>query len=141
YITVARSFFASLPGELIESARIDGASEFRIFGQLVLPLSKPVIAVLGLYYSVSFWNSYFPALLYLGKKELQPLSLYVRSVVIQNSLTGLAGEGMEVTAAQMLSALQLKYAVVLVAVLPMLVIYPFLSKNLEKGLMIGAVKA
>ena len=141
YITVARSFFSSLPGELIESARIDGASEFRIFGQLVLPLSKPVMAVLALYYAVSHWNGYFSALLYLGKKELQPLALYVRSVVIQNSLGSLAGEAVESTAAQLLSSLQIKYAVVLVAVLPMLLIYPFLSKNLEKGLMIGAVKA
>ena len=144
YITVARNFFSSLPGEIIESARIDGASEYRIFGQLVLPLSKPIIAVLALYYSVSFWNAYFGAMLYLGKKELQPLALYVRSVVIQNNLNSLMGEGnesMEITAAQILSSLQIEYAVVLVAVVPMLLFYPFLSKNLEKGLMVGAVKA
>lgn len=144
YVTVARSFFSSLPGEIIESARIDGASEYRIFGQLVMPLSKPIVAVLALYYSVAFWNSYFPAMLYLGKKELQPLALYVRSVVIQNSVNSLMGsaEGaLEITAEELLSSLQIKYAVILVAVLPMLCIYPFLSKNLEKGLMIGAVKA
>lgn len=144
YITVTRNFFASLPGEIIESARIDGASEYRIFGQLVLPLSKPIIAVLALYKSVGFWNAYFGAMLYLGKKELQPLALYVRSVVIQNNVNALLGEGgeaVELTAAQILSSLQIEYAVVLVAVVPMLCFYPFLSKNLEKGLMVGAVKS
>lgn len=140
YVTVARSFFSSLPGEIIESARIDGASEYRIFGQLVIPLSKPIVAVLALYYSVFFWNSYFPAMLYLGKKELQPLALYVRSVVIQNNLTGIDMGSVELSAEQILASIQIKYAVILVAVLPMLCIYPFLSKNLEKGLMIGAVK-
>ena len=143
YIMVARNFFSSLPGEVIESARIDGASEYRIFGQLVLPLSKPVMAVLAMYYAVSHWNGYFSAMLYLaGKKELQPLALYVRQVVIQNTLgTGGEESAADTTLEQLLSALQIKYAVVVVAVVPMLLIYPLLSKNLEKGLMIGAVKA
>lgn len=140
YITVARSFFQSLPSDIIESARIDGASEYRIFGQLVLPLSKPIIGVLGLYYAVGHWNAYFSAMLYLGKKELQPLAMYVRSVVIQNNIGSVAEDVIEVTAAQLLSSLQIKYAVVVVSILPMLLIYPLLSKNLEKGLMIGAVK-
>ncbi len=140
YITVARSFFQSLPGEIIESARIDGASEYRIFAQLVMPLSKPIVAVLGLYYAVSYWNGYFSALLYLGKKELQPLAMYVRSVVIQNSIGSVAEDAVEATASALLSSLQIKYAVVVISVLPMLIIYPFFSKNLEKGLMIGAVK-
>jgi len=140
YITVARSFFQSLPSEIIESARIDGASEYQIFGRLVLPLSKPIIGVLGLYYAVSHWNAYFSAMLYLGKKELQPLAMYVRSVVIQNNIGSVAEDVIEVTAADLLSSLQIKYAVVVVAILPMLLIYPFFSKNLEKGLMVGAVK-
>lgn len=140
YITVARSFFESLPSEIIESARIDGASEYQIFGKLVLPLSKPIIGVLGLYYAVSHWNAYFSAMLYLGKKELQPLAMYVRSVVIQNNIGSVAEDVIEATAADLLSSLQIKYAVVVVAILPMLLIYPFFSKNLEKGLMVGAVK-
>jgi len=140
YITVARSFFESLPSEIIESARIDGASEYQIFGRLVLPLSKPIIGVLGLYYAVSHWNAYFSAMLYLGKKELQPLAMYVRSVVIQNNIGSVADDVIEATAADLLSSLQIKYAVVVVAILPMLLIYPFFSKNLEKGLMVGAVK-
>lgn len=143
YIIVARTYFESLPEEIVESARIDGASEFRIFGQLILPLSKPILGVLSLYYAVGYWNSYFSAMIYLSKKELQPLALYIKSVVIQNSLEGLAGATTAVSmkASAMLSALQLKYAVIVVSVVPMLLIYPLISGNLEKGLMVGAVKA
>ena len=143
YIIVARTYFQSLPEEIVESARLDGASEFRIFGQLVLPLSKPIVGVLALYYAVGYWNSYFSAMIYLSKKELQPLALYIKSVVIQNSLEGLAGtpSGGNIIVENLLSALQLKYAVIVVSVLPMLLIYPLISGNLEKGLMVGAVKS
>lgn len=143
YIIVARTYFQSLPEEIIESARLDGASEFRIFGQLVVPLSKPIVGVLALYYAVGYWNSYFSAMIYLSKKELQPLALYIKSVVIQNSLEGLAGtpSGGNIIVENLLSALQLKYAVIVVSVLPMLLIYPLISGNLEKGLMVGAVKS
>lgn len=140
YVVVATSFFESLPAEIVESARIDGASEYRIFGQLMLPLSKPVLAVLALYYAVGYWNSYFPGMLYLSDKKLQPLAVYVRSVVIQNSMGNMAATAGQVDVATLLSSIQIKYAVLVVTVLPMLLIYPFLSKNLEKGLMIGAIK-
>lgn len=143
YIIVARTYFQSLPEEIVESARIDGASEFRIFGQLVMPLSKPIIGVLSLYYAVGYWNSYFSAMIYLSKKELQPLALYIKSVVIQNSLDSIAGTvtGGSISAETLLSSLQLKYAVIVVSVIPMLMIYPLISGNLEKGLMVGAVKS
>lgn len=143
YIIVARTYFQSLPEEIVESARIDGASEFRIFGQLVLPLSKPIIGVLALYYAVGYWNSYFSAMIYLSDKELQPLALYIKSVVIQNSLESIAGTptGGGIIVENLLSSLQLKYAVIVVSVLPMLLIYPLISGNLEKGLMVGAVKS
>ncbi len=140
YVMISRSFFESLPDEIIESARIDGASEYRIFGQFVLPLSKPILAVLTLYMGVGHWNAYFNSMLYLSDRTKQPLALYIRSVVIQNTLSSALGNTEALTAAEILSALQLKYAVIIVSVLPMLVIYPFISKNLEKGLMIGAVK-
>ena len=140
YVTIARSFFESLPDEIIESARLDGASEYRIFGQLVLPLSKPILAVLTLYMAVGHWNAYFNSMLYISDKTKQPLSLYIRSVIIQNSLSGLVNNTEALTAGEILAALQLKYAVIIVSVLPMLLIYPFISKNLEKGLMIDAVK-
>lgn len=140
YILVAKSFFESLPKEIAESARIDGASEYRIFAQLYVPLSKPVLAVLALYYAVSYWNGYFTAMLYLGKKELQPLSLYVRSLVIQGNLNNLGSEAVKLDSKALLSTMQIKYAVIVVSVIPMLLIYPFLSKNLEKGILIGSVK-
>ena len=140
FVIVARSFFESIPDEIIECARIDGASEYRIFVQMMIPLSKPVLAVLALYFAVGFWNDYFNAMLYLGKKELQPLAMYVRSVVIQSSLATLEDTAVEISTSDVLSKLQIKYAVIVVSVLPMLLIYPFISKNLEKGLMIGAVK-
>lgn len=140
YITIARSFFESLPSELIECARIDGASETRIFYQIVFPLSKPILAVVALYQAVGHWNGYFNAMLYLSEKKLQPLSLYIRRLIIQNSVAAMQEEAEAISASQLLSMLQLKYAVIVVSVLPMLIIYPFISKNLEKGLMIGAVK-
>ena len=77
YMVVAKQFFESLPGEIVESARIDGASEWRIFLQLIIPVSKPILAVLALYYAVGHWNSYFSAMLYLSKKELQPLAIHI----------------------------------------------------------------
>ena len=140
HIIVARSFFMSLPDEIVESARLDGASEYRIFGQLMMPLSKPIIAVLALYNAVGHWNAYFNAMLYISDKKLQPLSLYIRTVVIQNNLSSLMGSAEALSAEEILAALQLKYGVIVISVLPMLIIYPFISKYLEKGLMIGAVK-
>ena len=140
YILVAKSFFEELPADIGESARIDGASEYRIFAQFYVPLSKPVLAVLALYYAVSHWNGYFQAMLYLGRKELQPLAMYVRSVVIQSSMSAVGESAVDIDADMLLSTLQVKYAVIVVSVVPMLLIYPFLAKNLEKGLLIGAVK-
>ncbi len=143
YLIITRTYFQSIPNEIIESARMDGASEFSIFFRFILPLSKPILGVLTLYFAVGYWNSYFSSMIYLADKELQPLALYIKSVVIQNSLEGLAGTATTagVSASQILSTLQIKYAVIVVAVLPMMLIYPLISKNLEKGLMIGAVKS
>ena len=140
YIMVARSFFASIPDEIVESARIDGASEFRTFLQIMMPVSKPILAVLALYFAVAHWNSYFSAMLYISDKNLQPLALYIRSVVLQNSMANFADTSARITAAQILSNLQIKYAVIVISVLPMMCVYPFISGNLEKGIMIGSIK-
>jgi len=140
-IMITKNFFSSLPEELMESAQLDGASTFRTFLQIVMPLSKPILAVLALYSAVNHWNSYFNHMLYLtGRKDLHPLSLYVRRVVMQNEINALMDSAEALTAAEIMSSTQIKYAVIVVSVLPMLVIYPFISKYLEKGLMIGAVK-
>lgn len=141
YILVTKSFFQSLPNEIVESARIDGAGEFRIFAQLILPLSKPILAVMALYYAIGQWNSYFKEMLYLGKKELWPLAIHIQQVVVRSSASSNAGQALsQLSAEQLLSSIQIKYAVIVVAIVPMMLLYPLISKNLEKGLMIGAVK-
>ena len=123
-VIVARTYFESLPEEIIESARLDGASDFRIFAQLVMPLSKPILGVLALYYSVGYWNSYFNSMIYLSKKELQPLALYIKAVVVSSSLESIAGSAtaIDMKASALLSTLQIKYAVIVISVLPMLLI-------------------
>lgn len=140
YVVVATSFFQSLPNEIVESARIDGASEYRIFGQFIIPLSKPGLAVLALYYSVGYWNAYMPALLYLSDEKLQPLSMYIKRVVLSSSMGSMGATVGQIDVETLLAAGQVKYAALVVTVLPMMLIYPFLSRYLEKGLMIGAIK-
>ena len=139
YISVARNFFATLPEEMLESARVGGASEYRVFLQFVIPLSAPILAVLALYFGIGQWNGYFSALLYLGEKNLQPLALYVRRVVIQNSLE-VDNALSDLSYEQVMSVLQIKYAVIVVAVLPILLLYPLLSKYLQKGMLVGSLK-
>lgn len=139
YIIIARTFFRSTIHEsLHESAIIDGAGEFRILMQIVIPLSKPIIAVLALFYAVTHWNSYFAALIFLPSKELQPLQLYLVRVLIQASeeLLGNMDTGLSRTS----YAMQLKYATIIVAVLPIVCVYPFLQRYFVKGVMIGALK-
>lgn len=140
-IFLARNFIMSLPDELLDSAKIDGACEFRIFGSIIAPLCKPILSVLTVYFGVGYWNSYFPALLYQGDRSLHPLGMYVRQVVIQNSInTTMETMGQELTASDILSSLQLKYTVIVVAVVPLLLLYPIFGKYMKKGMMIGALK-
>lgn len=136
YIMVTRTSISSIPEDLIDSARIDGASELQIFGRIVVPLSKAIMAVLAVYFGVEKWNGFMPAMLYLPDKELQPLALYVRRVVIQNAYTF----GDDATVEQILSAMQLKYTVIVVAVVPLLLLYPIFGKYMKKGLMVGSLK-
>lgn len=139
-LIICRTFFQTLPEDLFECARIEGAGEWRIVWKIVAPLSKPIIAVLVLFYAVDHWNSFFPALLYLPNADLQPISLYLRRVLIQASPeavqqfeTGEAGEGI-------MTMVQIKFALMIVAVLPILLLYPFLQKYFVKGALIGALK-
>lgn len=139
-LIICRTFFQTLPEELFESARIEGAGEWRIVWKIVLPLSKPIIAVMVLFYGIAHWNSFFSALLYLPKADLQPIQLYLRRVLIQASPeaveqfeTGEGGMGI-------MSMVQIKFAVMIVAVLPIILLYPFLQKYFVKGVLIGALK-
>lgn len=143
---VARQYFSStIPEDLYDAAYIDGASEFKVFTQIALPLAKPIIAVLVLYYAVGHWNSYYNALLYIHDKALHPLQLVLRSILINNSMTLDLSATMDAEAvAYMLHrqdvAEAMKYAIVIIASAPLLALYPFLQKYFTKGIMIGSVK-
>ncbi len=134
-------FRTTIPSELIEAARIDGASDFRIFASVVLPLARPIIAVLALFYAVNtHWNTYFMALIYLKDQELFPLQLVLREILIQNSIdASMLTDVEDLVAREGLRDL-LKYSLIVVASVPVMALYPFVQKHFVKGMTIGAVK-
>lgn len=138
---IMRTFFtSSLPGEMLEAAEIDGASHFGTLFRIVLPLSGPILAVIGLYYGVAHWNSYFSALLYISQEAKQPLQLFLRKVLVMNSAQALMEMGSDEMARQAMRAEVIKYAVIVLASIPMLVIYPFVQRFFVKGVMVGSIK-
>lgn len=139
-LIIARTFYKmTIPDELLESAKIDGCSNTKYFLNIIIPLSPTLIAVLILFYGVNNWNAYFDALLYLSDKNLYPLQLVLRGILLQNE--SLVQMSMDEDPARLQRiADQIKYGVILVASLPMLILYPFLQKYFVKGLMIGSVK-
>lgn len=147
-LIVARTFFSnSVPWELHEAAFLDGASDFGIFTKVVLPLSSPIIVVLALYYGVGHWNAYFNALIYIQDRELYPLQVFLSEILTKGQFAASAMQegGLTVSEMQELTkaaetANMIKYAIIVVASVPMLVIYPFLQKYFAKGVMIGSVK-
>lgn len=139
YIIIARTFFSGISDSLYDSARIDGAGEMKILWKVYMPLSKPVISVLILYYAIQQWNSYFNAMIYLpGRRDLQPLQIYLMKVLINNE-SAVDGGAMG-SAAQSMISTQLKYVVIVVALIPILCVYPFLQKYFTTGMTLGAVK-
>ncbi len=134
-LVVLRSFFMGLPAELLDSAKVDGAGDFRILMRIVLPLSKAPIAVITLFYAVSSWNAYFNALLYLQDSTKNPLPMVLRSFVIGGQSLHEAAAG-EIPAPQ--QAVQM--AVLVVALVPILCVYPFLQRYFTKGMLTGAIK-
>jgi putative aldouronate transport system permease protein len=140
-IIIMRTFFQqSIPPELQEAAMIDGCSNMQILLRIVLPLSMPVIAVMILFYAVGHWNAFFNALIYLKDKNKFPLQLVLREILIQSQTRDMVESTSESLLKQQLSVEGIKYAVLIVANLPMLVLYPFLQKYFVKGIMIGAIK-
>lgn len=140
---ITRTFFQnSIPLELNEAAVVDGCSEFRFFFSIVLPLSKAVLAVITLYYAVGHWNSYFPAMIYLNNRDLWPLQLYLRELLIQNQFSAEMLNSLSQEEALKLQGMSdlLKYAFIVVATVPILFIYPFIQKYFTKGVMIGSLK-
>lgn len=145
---VARTFFASsIPGELTEAAKIDGCSDFGIFGKIVMPISKAIVAVMVLYYGVGHWNAYFSAMIYLDDRKKYPLQMFLREILLQSKSLNMEIDYTTMTREEILriqeaakSANLVKYCVIIVATLPMMIIYPRLQKFFEKGVMIGSIK-
>ena len=133
---VLRTFFMNVPGELLESARIDGASDITILRRIVMPLSKAVIAVVGLFYAVGFWNAFFNALLYLNDTSKWPVQVILRTYVLQGK--SLSADQLGVEPLPQPQSLQM--AVVVVALVPIALVYPFLQRHFTKGVITGAVK-
>lgn len=139
-LIIARSFMTeNIPMELHEAAQLDGCGDFKFFFRVVIPLAKPVICVLLMMYAVEHWNSYFYALIYLKDRELFPLQMILRELLIQTEMVGSMGGDSTVMQMQQIANM-LKYCVIIVSSLPLLILYPFVQKYFEKGLTIGAVK-
>jgi putative aldouronate transport system permease protein len=135
-LVVLRQFFMNIPAELLDSARIDGANDWDILVKIVIPLSKAVIAVVALFYAVSYWNDFFTALLYLNDSSMWPLQLVTRLYVVQGAPLPTAGDAVENTPP--LQSIQM--AVVVVAMIPILCVYPFLQRYFTRGVLSGAIK-
>ena len=137
---LARTYYQSIPKELREASALDGASELQHFFKIMIPVCKPIIAVLALWSFVGMWNSYFDALIYLNDADLQPLQLVLRSILVQNtSQPGMIAD-IQSTAEMAKVAELLKYATIVVSSLPLLIMYPFFQKYFDQGIMVGSVK-
>ncbi|CDR13400.1 carbohydrate ABC transporter permease [Streptomyces iranensis] len=138
-VIVLRSFFMGIPKELIDSARIDGASELSILTRIVLPLSKASVAVIGLFYAVTYWNAFFNALLYINDAAKWPMQMVLRTYVVNNA--ALSGGQVDVAAGVPLPPAQsLQAAILVLSIVPIVIVYPFLQRHMNKGVMVGAVK-
>jgi putative aldouronate transport system permease protein len=133
---IMRGFFEGIPEELKESARIDGASEITVLLRIILPLSKPIILTIGLYYGVSFWNDFFHAMLYINNNALQPLPILLRNILMASGMN----EFVEVNAFGEAPIQAIKAASVFMAAIPMIIAYPFIQKYFTKGTLMGSVK-
>lgn len=138
-LIIMRTSFAAIPVSLEESARIDGANDFTILFKIILPLSKAVFSVMVLFYAVAHWNSWFSAMIYLQKREMYPLQLFLREILVNSStdsmITGSGGGSDKEAISEII-----KYCTIVVATGPIIAVYPFLQKYFTKGVMIGAVK-
>ena len=142
-LIISRAFFSqTIPHELLESAKMDGASDFTFFFKVVLPLSVPVLAVNMLLYGVTTWNAYFNGLIYLTDEELYPLQLAMRNILVQNTFDPAKMAGVDPTKIAEMQAIagKLKYALIVIASIPPLLAYPFVQKHFVKGMMIGSLK-
>jgi putative aldouronate transport system permease protein len=140
-VIICRTFFeTTIPDELVEASQLDGFSQTRFVVQIVMPLSKAIIAVLALYYGLGHWNSYFQAFLYITDKSKFPLQIILRDILILNQVNDIIADPLLYQAKQGMAQL-LKYSLIVVASVPFMIAYPFVAKYFVKGVMIGAIKA
>ena len=140
-LIVAKAYIEnSIPSEMFEAAVVDGCSDTGFFTRIVLPLSKPIIAVLVLFFGISRWNEYFKPMLYIQKRELFPLTLIVREYLVMGSMNASNIKDPAVAARRMEMMAGLKYALIVISTVPVMLLYPFIQRYLVKGIMIGSVK-
>ncbi|MFC7620967.1 carbohydrate ABC transporter permease [Microlunatus sp. GCM10028923] len=138
-VIIARTYFRSaIPDELTEAAELDGCGDLRFLWSVVLPLSKPMIAVVALMYAIAQWNSYFDALIYLKDADLYPLQLVLRNILILNTQATIADPALQLERQRLADLL--KYSLIVVASIPVLLIYPFVARHFTKGVLVGAIK-
>lgn len=138
-LMITRTYLSQqIPGDLIEAAEVDGAGAVRTFAQIVTPLAKPILAVITLFYASGHWNAWYDAMVYLRARELYPLQLILREMLINEQTLGMMAT--EASSIESLYTITLNYAVMVIAILPLLLVFPFVQKFFVKGVMIGAIK-
>ncbi|WJH34968.1 carbohydrate ABC transporter permease [Paenibacillus sp. CC-CFT747] len=139
-LIIVRQFFLNIPGELYEAAIVDGANDLVIFWKLILPLSKPVLAAFALFYAVGHWNTYFAGILYLNDPRMWPIQVILRQIVVQNDSKAFGSSDVMAMLENPPPPETVQMAAILLATLPILLVYPFLQKHFVKGVMVGSVK-
>lgn len=137
---ICRSFFVGMPRELEEAAYIDGCSVFQTFIRIVLPLSKALLGVMVLYFAVGHWNSYFTAMIYIKEDAMQPLQVFLRRILVLAQQMAADPDSSELAVEMAYREQLIRYSVIVVSSAPLLIVYPFLQKYFDKGVMIGSVK-
>ncbi len=141
-MVICRTFLQQLPEELSDAARIDGCNDFGIMTRILLPLSTPILAVLSLYYGMGHWNDYFNSMIYLNNREYMPLQLFLREILLMNAQVDMTGtvEELQDMAFRAYISQTMRYGLIVVASIPMLILYPFVQRFFVQGVMIGALK-
>ncbi|UZN04468.1 carbohydrate ABC transporter permease [Cellulomonas sp. S1-8] len=139
-VLILRNFFMHLEPAILDAARVDGAGDWRILGRIVLPMSRAVVAVVALFYGVGYWNAFFNAILYINDNAKWPLQLVLRSYVLQGVTLPGSGVGQVDVATGAVTGLPVKMAVMVLAIVPILIVYPFVQRHFTKGVIFGAIK-
>jgi putative aldouronate transport system permease protein len=136
-LILTKTFFENIPESIEQAAYIDGCNDIKVLFNIIIPISMPIIATISLYYSVAYWNSYFWPMVFLNSKKLYPIQIILRDIVIQGAM---AGEMASASDGDVLMSESIKFAVIIVATLPIVMVYPFLQKYFVKGILVGSIK-